>query len=73
MRWRQIFVFDRLDSLLTMCAVVVGWVVFCMVVIDALSFFFLGLGPLLYIAGATLLVLPVAYAAVAVITFVARS
>ena len=73
MGWRQIFVFDRLSTLLTMSTVVGGWVVFGTVVIGMLALVYEGLSPFLHIIGVIILVLPVTYAAVAIMVFCSRN
>jgi hypothetical protein len=73
MRWRQIFIFDSLGTLLTMCAVILAWSIASTVVVGTLTLLFEGMSFRLYVIGTVLVVVPIIYAAGAAIAFFNRN
>ena len=69
MRRKQFWVYENIGDVLTLCAVVFAWEVSCIAVFSALALLLDRLPFPLYVAGVTLMVSPVVYAAVAVMAF----
>jgi hypothetical protein len=72
MRWRRLFLFERGGSLVALCAIVIAWEVSAMALLGTMALYFEDFPFLIYMASALALVLPVFYAAIAVIAYAIR-